>query len=221
LPIYNEELSVACVVKSIHEQMCAHTGEYEVLIVDDGSTDKTREITEQLEGVRVVRHEWNLGYGAAIKTGFAEARGDKVLLMDGDSSYPEEQIIQMLVLSKTCDMVVGERKNILIPHHLVRGILRYLFKLVASILMWTWIPDLNSGMRIIDTQLGRRYASYLPNGFSASSTLTAIFIKKGHSICYKPIPYRTRIGISKLNILLDAMRFFWFLLTKWPKINSE
>ncbi len=220
LPVFNEEKAVAPVIHSIKKEMAGYETKIEILAVDDGSTDSTGEKLREIDGIKVITRENNYGYGAAIKTGIAAANGEKILIMDADSSYPEEQINRMMNLSKDYDMVVGARKSPFIKHFFVRGILRYLFKVSASILMWTWIPDLNSGMRIFDTKIVRAYLDFLPDGFSASSTLTAIFIRKKHSIFYTSIPYRTRIGISKINLVLDAFRFLRFLFTTWPNIEK-
>lgn len=212
LPVYNEEKSVYFVIESIQREIAPFVQEYEILVVDDGSTDRTAQILTECENVRILTHSKNKGYGASIKTGVRNALGKVVLMMDADSSYPEEQIWQMVELSEKYDMVVGARKSPFIRHFFIRGILRYLFKVTASILMRTWIPDLNSGMRVINTELCRKYVDYLPDGFSASSTLTAVFLMKNHSIQYIDIPYRTRIGISKLNVAVDAFKFLHYLL---------
>lgn len=218
MPIFNEEASTSRVIESIKDELNGVLPEHEILVINDGSTDCTGELLKNIGGIRVITHDKNKGYGAALKTGGDQAAGDKILIMDADYSYPASQIRQMLELSKTYDMVVGARKSPFIPNYLFRGVMRYLFKVTASIILRTWIPDLNSGMRVYDTALFRRYRDLLPDGFSASSTLTAIFIKKGHSIRYLDIPYRTRIGISKLKVFRDATLFIYHLITTLRKM---
>ena len=221
LPVFNEERSVVPLIASIRQEMDRSEKSYEILVVDDGSTDATAAKLREFDGIRVITHPTNLGYGASIKTGVQEAKGERILLMDADSSYPAELIRRMLDVSTRCDMVVGARKQVFIRHFLARGILRYLFKVVTSVLVGTWIPDLNSGMRVVRTDLARQVAHLLPDGFSASSTLTVIFMRNNRCIEYQNIPYRTRIGISKLKVVRDGLRFLRFVLFQRERFVVE
>lgn len=206
-------------ISSIKGELADFSEPFEIMVVDDGSTDGTAEVLKSIEGIRILTHDRNMGYGATLKTGIKDAAGKIILIMDADLSYPAEQIAKMLELVKECDMVVGARQSPIIKHFLIRGVARYLFKVTASIIMRTWIPDLNSGMRAFSTDLARKYAGGLPDGFSASSTLTAFFMRNGHTIHYLDIPYRSRIGTSKLRMIPDAIKFLNFLLKKQPKSN--
>jgi len=218
LPAYNEENSVVPVIEGIKKEMSFLDGQNEILIIDDGSTDQTAAKLATIEGIRLITHERNLGYGASIKTGVRNSHGEKIMLIDADSSYPVEKIRQMITEAERFDMVVGARQGFHLYHQVGRGVMRYLFKVVASIFLQTWIKDLNSGMRVIDAALLKKYVHRLPDGFSASSTLTAIFIREKHTIQYVDIPYRARTGISKLNVILDGFRFFRYILFKLPKL---
>ena len=208
------------VIEGIKEELAEFEGPNEILVVDDGSTDKTAQRLASIEGIRLITHPGNLGYGASIKTGVNNSHGTKILLIDADSSYPTEKIRKMIRAANQYDMVVGARQGFHLYHQIGRGIMRYLFKVTASIFLRTWIKDLNSGMRVIDAALFKKYVHMLPDGFSASSTLTSIFIREKHSIHYIDIPYRARTGISKLNVILDGLRFFRYILFVLPKMPS-
>ncbi|MDI6784773.1 MAG: glycosyltransferase family 2 protein [bacterium] len=205
IPAYNEEQSIG---KVIDEIQSALTGiDYELLVVDDGSTDKTAEIVKA-KSVKLIIHPENRGYGAAIKTGVSHSQSDWILILDADGTYPAEFIPELLNYIDQYDMVVGARKTIPVSRRCAKWILANL----ANYLAQTKIPDLNSGLRICRKELIYKYWSILPNGFSFTTTITLALLCNGYFVKYIPIEYRHRIGQSKIQPIKHTWDFFILIL---------
>lgn len=196
LPAYNE---ADCIVQTIDDVEKALKGagiSYEIIVVDDGSTDDTAELAETRK-VRVVRHKRNLGVGAARKRGIRESKGKIVVTTDVDGTYPNDQIPRLIKEFKntSADMVVGARigKNVAreLPH---RWIPKFLIRKLASYLSESKIPDLNSGLRVIKREVALKYFYLLPNSHSWESTITLAFLCNHHDVIFSPIDYYKRAG---------------------------
>jgi len=196
LPAFNEE---DCILRTIDDVARALGGAnvpYEIIVVDDGSTDRTVELAQQRQ-VRVVRHRRNLGVGAARKSGIAEAHGEVVITTDVDGTYPNDQIPRLLehYYQNRCDMVIGARigKNVVYewPH---RAFPKWVIRKLASYLCQNPIPDLNSGLRVIRRDLAFRYFYLLPDSHSWESTITLAFLCNKHVVDFLPIDYYKRQG---------------------------
>lgn len=205
IPAYNEEKVIADVIADIK----ALKKNYEILVVDDGSTDNTYNVIKDL-GIKIIRHPRNKGYGAALKTGIRSASGDIVLTMDADGQHNPEDIPRLLEHIDECDMVVGERTK---GSHFsaLRKPGKALLGWVANYLAGVRIPDLNSGFRVIRKELASRLLHILPNGFSFSTTITLAVIKEDYDIKYVPIQTRKRIGKSTVSYL-DAFKTLMLIL---------
>jgi glycosyltransferase involved in cell wall biosynthesis len=200
IPAFNEEEGIAAVVAAVR------TGRpwREVLVVDDGSTDRTAERAEGA-GARVVRHPYNKGNGAAVKTGVREARGEVVLLMDADGQHDPADADRIVAPVGVHDMVIGARSSA--DQDLVRALGNAVFRAVASWLTGRPIPDLTSGFRAARRDRLLEILHLLPNGFSYPTTSCLAFLKAGHNVAFAPITARPRRSPSKVRPARDGVRF--------------
>ncbi len=201
LPAYNEARALGQVL----EQLGSLAGRYEVLVVDDGSSDETAEVAGR-RAVRVLRHRRNRGYGAALKTGIRAAGGEVVVLLDSDGQHSPADIPRLLdALAGGADMAVGARSGRSLGPW-VRRPGKTLLGWVANYLAGERIPDLNSGFRAVRRELILRYFHILPDGFSFSTTSTLAFLKGGYEVAYVPIATAARTGSSQVRIVRDGMQ---------------
>ena len=203
IPAYNEERAIADDIRAVISTMDNAGIPCEVIVVDDGSTDGTRRICEQLP-VRLVSHPYNKGGGAARKTGIRQAKGDIVVITDGDGTYPIKEIPQMLALMDSYDMVIGARKCESGTYRLLRRPAKAFLRLLASFIVGRKIPDLNSGMRVFRRELALQYFYILPDGHSWVSTISLAFLTNGLSVKYFPIDYYPRKGRSSFRPVQDS-----------------
>jgi len=211
VPIYNEQLSVAETARTLESVAASIDGAAEVIFVDDGSDDGTAAELGSLEGncFRVVRHEENLGYGAALKTGLREARAELVAITDADGTCPAARLPELLqeMEAAGADMIVGARVGPEAKVPLVRRPAKWLLNLLANALAGKRIPDLNSGLRIMKRGAVERFLNILPDGFSFTTTITLAMLTKGYRVRFTPIDYHPRKGRSKIRPLRDTLNF--------------
>jgi len=179
VPAYNEEKGISKVLTDIKTILDDTHLQYEIIIIDDGSSDKTAEIVQKHDFVRLIQHPVNRGYGAALKTGIKSANGYWILITDADGTYPNEYIPELLKYSDEYDMVVGARtgENVSIP--LYRRPAKLFLTKLANYLVGTKIPDLNSGMRLFRKKDSMKYFHILPSGFSFTTTITLSYLSDG------------------------------------------
>ena len=205
IPAYNEEASIADVVGRVRGQGAWR----EVLVVDDGSTDGTADRAAGA-GARVVRHPYNKGNGAAVKTGIREAQGDFVLLMDADGQHDADDVQRLLAPLGAHDMVIGARSSR--DQTATRAFGNALFQALASWLTGRPIPDLTSGFRAARRDRLLEFLHLLPNGFSYPTTSCLAFLKAGYNVAFVPVRARPRVGSSKIRVVRDGVRFFLIIL---------
>ena len=210
IPAFNEELGVAGVVAEMRECLSRHGLRFEIIIVDDGSTDSTAE-KAVMAGARVLRHRTNRGYGAALKTGIAGARYEVIAITDADGTYPCHYIPNLLEQLERADMAVGARigNNVHIP--LVRRPAKWVLKKLANYVTSYDIKDLNSGLRVFRRDIAMQYFSILPDYFSFTSTITLAMLSDKYAVSYLPIDYHPRKGRSKI-VPWDAGSFAILIL---------
>jgi glycosyltransferase involved in cell wall biosynthesis len=210
IPAYNEEAAIRPQIEAIQAVMDRGARPYELIVVDDGSTDGTADAARRA-GVRLLRLPENRGYGAALKAGIAAAQHECVVITDADGTYPPEAIPPMLALAADYDMVVGARvgRGLHIPW--ARRPAKWFLGQVASALVGQRIPDLNSGLRILKKSLVQRYEHLLASGFSFTTTSTLAHLCNHHSVHYFPIDYHARVGTSKIRPS-HAPRFLLLIL---------
>jgi glycosyltransferase involved in cell wall biosynthesis len=200
IPAYNEEEGIAAVVA----EMKANHAWREILVVDDGSSDATAARAEAA-GARVVRHPYNKGNGAAVKTGIRAARGEVVLLMDGDGQHAPAEAAKLAAGIGTYDMVIGARAAA--DQEKTRALGNAVFKALASWLTGRKIHDLTSGFRAARRDLLLEIVHLLPNGYSYPTTSCLAFLKSGHNLAFEPVRARKAAGRSKMRPARDGVRF--------------
>ena len=205
IPAFNEEQAIGAVVEGV----IAGLRPLEVLVVDDGSGDQTV-ARATAAGARVLRHPYNKGNGAAVKTGVREARGEVVLLMDADGQHDPKDAGRLIEALVDHDMVIGSRASR--DQTFVRALGNVVFRALASWLTGRPIPDLTSGFRAARRSCLREFLHLLPNGFSTPTTTTLAFIKAGYNVGFEPVDAATRVGSSKIRLARDGAKFFLIIL---------
>lgn len=207
IPARNEaESLVTLLPRLLHSQPSA-----EIVVVNDGSTDKTRQVCEE-HNVQVVNHVYSMGNGAAIKSGARHATGDIFVFMDADGQHAPENIQAMLdELDSGYDMVIGARAR---ASH--AGFARYVantaYNRLASYMVGHPIADLTSGFRVVKSTIFKQFLYLLPNGFSYPTTITMALYRAGYSVRYIPIECAKRIGKSHISLLKDGIKFLLIIL---------
>jgi len=206
IPAFNEADVIGDVVAALARSAAWH----EILVVDDGSTDRTSAAAEAA-GARVVRHPYNKGNGASVKSGIREATGDYILIIDADGQHPPEDAARLVSRLGEYDLVVGARTHSTqatfarrLGNHLLNGL--------ATYLTGRPIPDLTSGFRAARRRHLREFLHLLPNRFSTPTTTTLAFVKAGYNVAFEPIDARARVGSSKIRLLSDGAKFFLIAL---------
>jgi len=211
IPAFNEELAIADVLAELKKVLQAVPWRHEIIVVNDGSTDRTAEIVTGISDVRLVNNERNLGYGAAIKRGVRAANHNYIALIDADGQHDPKDILKLAQLAPDNDMVVGARTKASHRSWVRKPGLKVLH-ILANYLVDYKIPDLNSGLRIIDKEYFNLYKHLFSDSFSLSTTSTLAFLKAGLKIKYVPIITRKRLGKSTVKQGLHGMMTILLIL---------
>jgi glycosyltransferase involved in cell wall biosynthesis len=206
IPAFNEAASVGAVVQAL-----LGAGRWrEILVIDDGSSDETA-VRAETAGARVIRHPYNKGNGAAVKTGIRHATGRFVLIADADGQHQPADATRLASYLDRYDLVVGARSG-----HTQASIGRRVgnaaLNRLASYLTEHPIPDLTSGFRAARRDCLLEFIHLLPNGFSTPTTTTLAFMKAGYSVRFEPIDAAQRSGVSNISFGADGVRFVLILL---------
>lgn len=214
IPAYNEEHSISLVLEQLKQTLRTSALDYEIIVVDDGSQDRTAEVAKNHSDIVVVRHPQNRGYGAALKTGIRHAQHDLICITDADGTYPNERIPELIATlhEQRCDMVVGARTGEKVAIPLIRRPPKWVIGQLANFMAGQPIPDLNSGMRIFRKPVALRFFNILPEGFSFTTTITLSMLTNGYLVHYIPINYHARIGRSKIRPFHDTLNFIQLVL---------
>ncbi len=213
LPAYNEELAIEAVLAEVVEALASEETRYEIVVVDDGSTDRTVELAEQFAEncwqcpVRVIHGVENRGAGAARKIGIREARGDVVMMLDADGSYPAAAIPTLLSYFPRYDQVNGARTSEQGTMPWLRRPTKWFIRRLACYLTGHRIPDLNTGLKAFKREEMLRWLWVVPDGFSCVTTMTLAFLTNGLLVKYVPVEYRRRIGRSKFHPVKDTLAY--------------
>lgn len=216
IPAFNEEQAIETTVRRVHAAFAAAADPFEIIVIDDGSTDGTPDILRNitLPQLHVITHSRNRGYGASMKTGIRRSRGSLIATIDADGTYPMEEFPKLLreLRSGQADMAVGARvkRGASIPW--IRRPAKAVLGLLARTLTGMDIPDLNSGMRIFTRELGERYMHLYPQRFSFTITITLAALTNDYIVTFLPIDYHKRIGQSTMSSGLNGVRNFLHFL---------
>lgn len=205
IPAYNEAQNLRFLLPEIKKISLTSDNPLEIIVVDDGSEDDTEKVARE-EGVHVLKHPYNMGNGAAIKTGLRNATGDVCVFIDADLQHPPQEIYKLIEPLGEYEMVIGVRRSSAQKLH--RRIANRFFNMLASYVTGRKILDLTSGFRAIKTETAKKFIPLLPNGFSYPTTLTLAFLKTGRGVKFLPVDSNPRnTGRSKISLLQDGIRF--------------
>jgi glycosyltransferase involved in cell wall biosynthesis len=212
VPVFNERLGLRQSILDLRQAMDKLPYSYEVIVIDDASTDGCIDTIRDM-GVRIIRHRRNLGGGVARVTGLRYARGRLILQSDADGTYPCDRVSDLVQGLANADMVIGARnRESATDWRLIRALMKFILRTLASRLAGRHIPDLNSGMRAYHRDLALRYAYLYPSGHSIMSTMTLAFIADGLQVNFVTIDYRVRQGKSSFHPIRDTYRYFVTIL---------
>lgn len=219
IPVYNEETVIVEVIREAKEALEKSNLSYEIIVVDDASTDATR-VNAESTGATIITHEQNTGYGGAVKTGIKAARGPLIAMTDADSTYPVADIPRLVAELGDSDMIIGSRVRDHGPHKALRVFAKALIRWLACFLTNTHIPDLNSGLRVVKREEALRFFPVLPNGFSWVSTITVAMLTNGYKVTFTPIEYFPRQGrVSHFHPLRDTWRYLRIVVLTVIRFN--
>lgn len=209
VPCFNEEAGIRNTIAQLRAALSS-AGKHEILVVDDGSTDRTPAILAELQAegaLRVVRHGENRGYGAALKTGLRHCRTDIVAIIDADGTYPADRLPELVAACAEADMAVGARTMPGAAHPIERRLPKAVLRRWATWLVGRNIPDMNSGLRAFRKDEVIRFLRVLPDGFSFTTTITIAMMRSGLDVRFVPVPYAARLGSSKIRPIADFFNF--------------
>ncbi len=211
IPAFNEESGIGEVLDGLKGALSRSGRPYEIIVVDDGSTDRTAEVARS-RGVTVVTHRANRGYGAALKSGILRSKAEYVLITDADGTYPSDAVPKLLDAAREHDMVVGARTGVRVNIPLIRRPAKWILQRLAIYLAETDIPDLNSGLRVFRRDRALHFFPILPSGFSFTTSITLALLCNDGRVAYVPIDYSKRTGKSKIRPLHDTLNFLLLIL---------
>jgi glycosyltransferase involved in cell wall biosynthesis len=205
IPAHNEEAAIPVVLEAIQRVSKEQGLQAECIVVDDGSTDQTAAVAAS-HGAKVVSIAMNVGYGSALKRGIEEATHSSIVITDADGSYPLDYTPELLRRLERFDLVIGRRTGTTY----YRSLVTYPFRLAYLLLVWfvvgRRVPDPNSGFRAFRREAVQEFLPVMCAGFSFSTSMTTLFLLSGLTVDYVPIPYRRRIGKSKIRFVRDMLR---------------
>ncbi len=207
MPIFNEVGHLEKEIQRTRDALDASDYTYEIIAIDDGSTDGSTELLKTIEGIRMFSFAQNRGTGSTRKYGTLAARGRYVVWTDTDMSYPNDEIPQLVDEIDGYDQVVGARRTEEGTVKILRKPAKWFIRKLASYLTGVKIPDLNSGLRAMRIEVARQFVHLLPPGFSCVTTITMAFLSNGYSVKYIPIDYAKRAGESKFHWWADTRRY--------------
>lgn len=213
IPAFDEEAAIVETVKNTAQILtAARISSFEIIVVDDGSTDRTAEFAEAA-GARVIRKPQNKGYGHSLKIGIASAKHDTIVITDADGTYPLDRIPELITLyNQGFDMIVGQRTGKYYRESILKMPLRLAFKWLVEFTVGTSVPDVNSGLRVFSRTEIMKLFPNLSDVFSFTTSSTLAYAMRKKYVLYVPIPYFKRTGKSKVRLFRDSLRALQFIV---------
>lgn len=206
IPAFNEAPAIGPLITALRSAAAWH----EILVIDDGSSDDTG-ARAAAAGARVIRHPYNKGNGAAVKSGIRQSTGAFVLIIDADGQHPPGDALRLVSHLDAYDLVIGARSSAT-QAGVARRLGNAVLNAIASYLTEQRIPDLTSGFRAARRACLAEFLHLIPNGFSTPTTTTLAFMKAGYSVRFEPVEARVRQGASKIRLASDGVGFFLILI---------
>jgi glycosyltransferase involved in cell wall biosynthesis len=211
IPAYNEADSIKSVLDNLkHTLNSLNLENYEIVVVNDASTDNTKEILENVDGIKIVNHSYNKGYGAGLKTGARSAKHEWILTFDADGQHNPKYIEEMLKYTNEFDLISGERQGYQGPW--IRQPGKKVIHWLARYLLGHKINDFNCGLRLIKRNEFLRFAHLYPDGFSCSTTSIFAFLKEKLNVKFIPLEINKRSGGKSLVNSKDALTYFMLII---------
>ncbi len=205
IPAFNEEAVIESFLGKLKQVLTGVNGSYEIIVVDDGSSDKTFSIASNIPDIKVIKHPYNKGNGAAVKTGIMRASGEKLFIIDADGQHDPQYILEMHKLLDEYDLVIGARESFGAGK---RGFGNVVVSRLSSYLSGILMPDLTSVFRAFKKEKMLEFIDLLPNGYSLPSTSTLAFATSGYNVKFIPITAHVRQGgNSNINVSMDGVKF--------------
>lgn len=215
VPCYNERDGIEATIVRLRSVLGA-AGAYELIVVNDGSTDGSGEILERVASrdpaLRVIDHPGNQGYGAALKTGIRRSHAELIVITDADGTYPCERIPELVALAEQADMVVAARTGENVVYSALRRIPKLFLRKYCSWIAGRQIPDINSGLRVFRKPVFEEFFHILPDTFSFTTTITLAALTNRLDVRFVPIDFAPRVGRSKIKPIRDTLRFFHLIV---------
>jgi len=207
IPAFNEEGGIVETIQRARAALeKAQLAPYEIIVIDDGSTDCTGDLATAAGG-RVIRHPHNVGYGRSLKDGINSAIYDTIIITDADGSYPIEEIPVLVERYRAGnDMVVAARTGKYYRESLIKSPMRWVLKKIVEFTASREIPDINSGLRVFNRVTAQRYFNRLSDAFSFTTSMTLAYVMNGKFVEYHRTEYHRRIGKSKVRLFRDSVR---------------
>ena len=199
LPVYNEEKEIVNGISQIKKALVKSGWTFEIIAVNDCSTDGSLKILESIKDITVISNPYNLGYGSSIKRGMSESKYEWIGITDLDGTYPNEDFLRLLSESRNYEMVVGERTGDKVVNPLMRRPAKWMLNHMASFLSQKKIRDINSGLRIFRKEKALEFMHLYPQRFSFTTTITLAFLTSGYPVRFIPINYFKRTGSSGIR----------------------
>ncbi len=212
VPVYNEGNAIRKTLEDLNNILTkSNINQFEIIAINDGSTDSTlEEIMASNIEIELINHKTNKGYGASLKTGLRIAKYENIAITDADSTYPNHRIPEMLeyYTANKLDMLIGARIGGNVSYPVIKKIPKYFIVKLANYISGTKIKDINSGLRIFNKDIAKKFYNLYPDGFSFTTTITMSMLCKSYEVDYFPIDYYNREGKSKISPVKDTAGFF-------------
>ncbi len=213
VPAYNEESSIITTLQRLAGILSELEMPCEIILVNDGSRDRTKELAGQFSQVKVVNHPINIGYGNALKSGIKSAKYEWIGIVDADGSYPIEDIPRLVKeMQDGFDMVIGSRINTGQMDKPVKKLFRWIYRMMLKLVVKDTIEDANSGFRLFKRDMALTLLPFLCGTFSFTTSLTILAMGNSNFVKHIPIQYHPREGQSKVNHFRDTIRTIQYIV---------